>query len=420
MRQASSGTDLSLALAVDQNGILPDHMIAVLVRDGAILRGYDLVPDQVQPASLDLRLGEVAYRVRASFLPGPDTTVAQRIDELKLHEIALGDGAVLETGCVYIVPLIESLALPDDIAAAANPKSSTGRLDVFTRVIADETRGFDHVAAGYHGPLYAEISPRTFPVLVREGSRLSQIRFRHGNALLDGESLRALHARERLVDDSDADVSEGIAVSVALSGLGPDGLVGYRAKRHTGVIDVERRAGYDVGDFWELMRSRGERSLILDPGEFYILASKEAVQVPAGMARAQCWRCARAKCLSSSSTGRSWGGSSTRTCWRDRARSTVRESGRITRHRDSSCRNISVPERYRGEHARVEGLATTAHTVGPRGAQHVNPVTVRRHLRAQAGSEGAVLSALSPALQLDAFRPDRPGFTGAPRTRMRR
>ncbi len=232
--------DLSLALAVDQNGILPDHMIAVLVRDSAILRAYDLVPDQIQPASLDLRLGEVAYRVRASFLPGPDTTVAQRIEGLKLHEIALGDGAVLETGCVYIVPLIESLALPDDIAAAANPKSSTGRLDVF----------------------------------------LSQIRFRHGNALLDGERLRALHARERLVDDSDADVSEGIAVSVDLSGLGPDGLVGYRAKRHTGVIDVERRAGYDIGDFWEPMRSRRARSLILDPGEFYILASKEAVQVP--------------------------------------------------------------------------------------------------------------------------------------------
>ena len=128
-------------------------MIAALARDGAILRAYDFVPDQIQPASLDLRLGEVAYRVRASFLPGPDTTVAERIDELKLHEIALGDGAVLETGCVYIVALIESLALPEDIAAAANPKSSTGRLDVFTRVIADETRGFDHVSAGYHGPL---------------------------------------------------------------------------------------------------------------------------------------------------------------------------------------------------------------------------------------------------------------------------
>src|SRR4029079_17852260 len=129
---------------------------------------------------------------------------------LKLHEISLSDGAVLETSCVYIVPLLESLALPDDIEAAANPKSSTGRLDVFTRVIADETRGFDQIHAGYHGPLYAEISPRTFPVLGREGSRLSKIRFRHGPALRDAEALRALHARERLVDAAHVDVSEGI------------------------------------------------------------------------------------------------------------------------------------------------------------------------------------------------------------------
>jgi dCTP deaminase len=271
---------LPLALAIDQKGILPDQMIAALARDGAILPAHDFVPDQIQPASLDLRLGEVAYRVRASFLPGPQATVAERIDDLKLHEITLGDGAVLETGCVYIVPLLESLALPDDIAAAANPKSSTGRLDVFTRVIADETRGFDRIKAGYHGPLYTEISPRTFPVLVREGSRLSQIRFRHGNALLDADALRTLHVRERLVDDDDADVSEGIAVSVDLSGLGPDGLVGYRAKRHTGLIDVERRGGYDVADFWEPMKARRDESLILDPDEFYILASKEAVQVP--------------------------------------------------------------------------------------------------------------------------------------------
>ncbi len=270
-----------LAFAVDQRGILPDRMIAALARDGAILPAYDLVSDQIQPASLDLRLGEVAYRVRASFLPGPHTTVAERIDELKLHEIALGDGAVLESHCVYIVPLIESLALPDDIAAAANPKSSTGRLDVFTRVIADETRGFDHIAAGYHGPLYVEISPRTFPVLVREGSRLSQIRFRHGHAALDAESLRALNAREWLVDDEDAVVSEGIAVSVDLSSpQARAGVVGYRAKRHTGLIDVERRAGYDVADFWEPIGARNDRSLILDPDEFYILASKEAVQVP--------------------------------------------------------------------------------------------------------------------------------------------
>jgi dCTP deaminase len=284
-----------LSLAIEDKGILPDRMIAALAADGGILPATEFVPDQIQPASLDLRLGDIAYRVRASFLPG-STTVAQRIDELKLHEFALTDGAVLETGCVYIVPLLESLALPDDIAAAANPKSSTGRLDVFTRVIADETRGFDRVEAGYHGPLYAEISPRTFPVLVREGSRLSQIRFRRGHALLGGDALRALHRQERLVDTDDADVSEGVAVGVDLSGtlLSPPslagegrgggiergGIVGYRAKRHTGLIDVERRGGYSVLDFWEPMQARPDKSLILDPNEFYILASKEAVQVP--------------------------------------------------------------------------------------------------------------------------------------------
>lgn len=270
---------MALTFGIEDKGILPDRMIAALAAAGGILPSTDFVPDQIQPASLDLRLGEVAYRVRASFLPGR-TTVAERIDGLKLHEISLSDGAVLETGCVYIVPLLESLALPDEISAAANPKSSTGRLDVFTRVIADETRGFDRIEAGYHGPLYAEISPRTFPVLVREGSRLSQIRFRRGHALLDAPALRALHARERLVDGDDADVSDGVAVGVDLSGLGPGGLVGYRAKRHTGLIDVERRAGYAVLDFWEPMQARPDKSLILDPNEFYILASKEAVQVP--------------------------------------------------------------------------------------------------------------------------------------------
>ncbi|MBI1204205.1 MAG: 2'-deoxycytidine 5'-triphosphate deaminase [Rhodopseudomonas sp.] len=261
-------------------------MIEQLAAEGGILPATAFQPDQIQPASLDLRLGEIAYRVRASFLPG-STTVARRIDELKLHEFPLTDGAVLETGCVYIVPLLESLALPDHIAAAANPKSSTGRLDVFTRVIADEMRGFDRIEPGYHGPLYAEISPRTFPVLVREGSRLSQIRFRHGHAQLDAHGLRELHHRERLVDSEDADMSDGIAVGVDLSGtLGGEGkgIVGYRAKRHTGLIDVERRGGYNVLDFWEPMQARPDKSLILDPNEFYILASKEAVQVPPGYA----------------------------------------------------------------------------------------------------------------------------------------
>jgi len=272
------GKTVALAFRVDDKGILPDRMIAALAQAGGIITEADFVPGQVQPASLDLRLGEVAYRVRASFLPGPDTTVAERIDELKLHEIVLGDGAVLETSCVYIVPLLESMALPADIAAAANPKSSTGRLDVFTRVIADSTRGFDRIQAGYHGPLYAEISPRTFPVRVREGSRLSQIRFRRGHALLDAEQLSELHASESLVDDEDADVSEGVSVGVDLAGF--EGLIGYRAKRHTGLIDVDRRAGYDMADFWEPLAARRDENLILDPDEFYILASKEAVQVP--------------------------------------------------------------------------------------------------------------------------------------------
>ncbi len=271
---------MSLNLRPEDKGILPDRMIGSLIDAGAIIPAAALDADQIQPASIDLRLGEVAYRVRASFLPGPDTTVAKRIDDLKLHEIALGDGAVLETGCVYIVPLMESLALMPDIAAAANPKSSTGRLDVFTRVIADETRGFDRVESGYHGPLYAEISPRTFPVLVREGSRLSQLRFRHGHAILGGEALAALHARERLVDADAPDLSDGVPVGVDLGGFGDDKFIGYRAKRHTGLIDVDRRLGYDVADFWEPIRARRDMSLILDPDEFYILASKEAVQVP--------------------------------------------------------------------------------------------------------------------------------------------
>src|ERR1700730_5790506 len=189
---------MALTFRADDKGILPDRMIAARAEPGGIITAPEFADDQIQPASLDLRLGEVAYRVRASFLPGPGATVGERIDDLKLHEITLGDGAVLETGCVYIVPLQESMALPPDIAAAANPKSSTGRIDVFTRVIADQTRGFDRIEAGYHGRLYAEISPRTFPVLVREGSRLSQMRFRRGHAGLAGEAIEALHARERL------------------------------------------------------------------------------------------------------------------------------------------------------------------------------------------------------------------------------
>jgi dCTP deaminase len=271
-----------LDFAPTDEGILPDRMIAELAADGGIRAHYPFAPGQIQPASLDLRLGAIAYRVRASFLPGPGTTVAERIIELKLHEFSLTGGAVLETGCVYIVPLIERLALPVGIAGATNPKSSTGRLDVFTRVIADETRGFDRVEAGYEGPLYAEISPKTFPILVREGTRLSQLRLHRGDAVLDAGALRALHGRERLVDRADAVMNDGIAVTIDLAGANGNGagIVGYRAKRHTAVIEVDQRDAYEVADFWEPIPARADKSLILDPDEFYILASNEAVQVP--------------------------------------------------------------------------------------------------------------------------------------------
>ncbi|TIT19634.1 MAG: 2'-deoxycytidine 5'-triphosphate deaminase, partial [Mesorhizobium sp.] len=182
-----------------QTGILPDQDISALFQSGALKSPRVLDADQIQPASLDLRLGDKAFRVRASFLPGPDHLVADKLDRLKLHEIDLVDGAVLETGCVYIVPLLEGLALPSDVSASANPKSSTGRLDIFTRVMTDRGHEFDKIAAGYHGPLYLEVSPRTFPIVVRAGSRLSQIRFRTGNALLSESELRDLHHAEMLV-----------------------------------------------------------------------------------------------------------------------------------------------------------------------------------------------------------------------------
>jgi len=187
---------------------------------------------------------------------------------------------VLETGCVYIAELQERVALPADLSAAANPKSSTGRIDVFTRVIADRAQEFDTIEAGYEGPLYAEISPRTFPVLVRTGSRLSQMRLRKGAVRLTDAELHELHRRERLVTSAEPSIQDGVAVSVALSDLAADGLIGYRAKRHTGLVDVDKPGACRVADYWEPLLGDGSGTLILDPGQFYILASKEAVHVP--------------------------------------------------------------------------------------------------------------------------------------------
>ena len=272
---------MPLALAVDQRGILPDEMIGALIRDGAILAEYEFVQDQIQPASLDLRLGEIAFRVRASFLPGPNTTVAERIDDLKLHEIALTDGAVLETGCVYIVPLIESLALPRQ----HRRRRQSEELDRAARRVHPRDRRRDPRLRPHQRRL-------SRPALCRDQPEdVSGAGARGLAAVADPlpPRQRAAHGARRCArctrasgwsTTTDADVGEGVAVSVDLGGLGPDGFVGYRAKRHTGLIDVDRRAGYDVGEFWEPIKARKDESLVLDPDEFYILASKEAVQVP--------------------------------------------------------------------------------------------------------------------------------------------
>ncbi len=259
-------------------GILPAHVIAEFCDRGQIRLARPLDHEQIQPASLDLRLGAVAWRVRASFLPGPRLTVAEKLESVSLHRIDLKEGAVLETGCVYIVPLQESLALPQGVAAAANPKSSTGRLDVFTRVIADRAQEFDKVPDGYDGPLYAEISPRTFPILAREGSRLSQIRFRSGPSLASDALIHALHAVEPLIAKGEVNIAGGLALTVDLSPMNEGGPVGFRAKRHSALVDVDKKGTLDVLDYWEPIWQRG--SLILDPDQFYILASKEAVRVP--------------------------------------------------------------------------------------------------------------------------------------------
>ena len=264
-------------------GVFPARFIERLREAGGIVAPA-FNADQVQPASLDLRLGDIAYRVRSSFLPGPEQTVAERIRTLELHRLDLTNGAVLERGCVYLVPLQESLALPPSISAGANPKSSTGRLDVFTRVIGDRARGFDTLTAGYHGPLYLEISPRTFPVRVRKGSRLSQIRFRVGDTRLTVDEHKALHRAETLVVDANEEVGEGVALSIDLKGEGRGGLIGFRSKRHTPVIDMDIKDTLDVLDYWEPLINRGSDEFILDPDEFYILVSRESVHVPPAFA----------------------------------------------------------------------------------------------------------------------------------------
>ena len=247
--------------AASAPGILPFQAIRALCDAGAISAPSPWLHDQVQPASLDLRLAARCWRVRASFLPGAGRTVRERIADVAMHELDLSrdGGAVLERGCVYIAELQERLALPPGVSARANPKSSTGRVDVFVRLLTDHSRAFDDVAEGYSGPLYMEVAPQTFSVLVRTGTRLNQLRLKRGRPPL----LRT------------------VSCGVDLTGE----VAGFRARRHAGVVDLDHEDGHDPRDYWQPLEPRPNRDgvgeLLLDPGEFYILASKEAVEIPA-------------------------------------------------------------------------------------------------------------------------------------------
>jgi dCTP deaminase len=271
-----------------RTGVLPSQALHALIdRKEIIAEEADIEPRQVQPASLDLRLGPVAYRIRASFLPGKGGSVESKLSAMQSHVIDLTRGAVLETECVYLVPLMERLDLRATLSATANPKSSTGRLDVFTRLIVDGTDSFDYVPAGYSGPLFIEISPRSFSILVRQGSRLNQLRVlrrtmrqaRDKRFLSDAELLQ-LHKGSPLVD-TEPTVRDGLNLRVDLAPQARHRLIGYKAKRYAGVVDVNQVGAYEIRKFWdEIYDDEGGR-LILDPHEFYILASKEAVVVPA-------------------------------------------------------------------------------------------------------------------------------------------
>ena len=266
-----------------RTGVLPYQAIRQAVREGIVCGAPDIAPEQLQPASIDLRLGPVAYRVRASFLPGGARSVREKLDQFRMHEIDLTRGAVLERGCVYIVQLVEWLRLPSRLSALANPKSSTGRLDIFTRLITDRASAFDRVEPGYQGPLYAEIAPRTFSILVREGSRLNQLRLRRGSPLSSNTALRTLHNDQRLVTTAEGTPAtifeDRIGVTLDLD-CAETGLTGWRAKKHTDVIDIDARGQYEVEDFWEPIKASPSYGLILDPDDFYILSTREYVKVP--------------------------------------------------------------------------------------------------------------------------------------------
>ena len=277
-------------------GVLSSQEILELINKNVITSENGIEKDLIQPASIDLRLGIKAWRVPASFLPGKGNKVSSRLKDLAMHEFSLIDGAVLECGCVYIVKLLENVSLTDNLTGIANPKSSTGRLDVFTRLIVDGAMEFEHIPAGYQGPLYAEISPRTFSVLVRTGSRLNQLRLRRGQSFTSDKEMEILQEHVGLVRNQDNinlldKIKNGVPLSVDL--VGENGLIGYKARKHSMLIDIDKPNHYKRELFWEKItvedllyrggdyqNKKNQGSLILSPDAFYILASKEYVSVP--------------------------------------------------------------------------------------------------------------------------------------------
>lgn len=284
---ASALTQVKLS---GNQGILPSQAIDDLRKRGGIRGAKDgeIAPDQIQPASIDLRLSSRCFRVRASFLPGSSHTVGQRLNEFAIHEMNLDKGAVLERGCFYVVELQEILDLPKNLSAVANPKSSTGRLDVFTRLISDKSEVFDWVESGYSGPLYVEICPMTFSIKVQKGTRLNQMRFlrrtssqhKYDRPEIDDSALEKLHKKHRLVAEGEPTIRNGLNVRVDLKGTRVGSIIGYKAKPCASVVDVEKKAAHNRSEFWEPITSNKQGRLILDPRDFYILASKERMQVP--------------------------------------------------------------------------------------------------------------------------------------------
>ncbi len=259
------------------SGVLADHQLRELIDQNCISASEPIEANQIQPASLDLRLAGTAYRVRASFLAGRNRTVTERLRDFQMHEIDLTNGAVLEKGCVYVVPLLESLSLPATILGAASAKSSIGRLDLLTRIITDRGVEFDRVPAGYNGPLYVEICPRSFSVVARMGQMLNQIIFRVGKTTLTDAELQGLHNATPIVSGQPV-ISDGLGFSVDLEPKSGT-LVGYRAKPHTGVIDLSFLDHYNPSEYWEEVHSK-DGWIILDPGAFYILVSRESIVIP--------------------------------------------------------------------------------------------------------------------------------------------